>query len=459
MKLQKIEIENFRCFESLVINFDTEVNVIVGVNGAGKTALLDAIAIGLCDLTFTPFDKREWRYIYNASGKRFHYNQESERGVLLSVDDIHVPAFANDVFIERKDYVCITTIASIDDNSELLTWKQRYDYNKHQANLSFDYTSKSNDIHNYIDTKWTTAQKDKFSCIDVPAYYRAQRRFSKTPALEDIFKIEIERPLALQNAMDAGVDYKAVCQWFYIRENAELRERAKTNNVFEYSDLKSVRKAIKSTIEGVERIYFDESIPPRFMVEINRNNTVTNLALDQLSDGYRNLLAIIIDFARRLAVANPYMDNPLEASGILLIDEIELHLHPKWQQTIIPNLRKVFPNTQLIVTTHSPQVLTTVDCRCIRILEDNKVCYVTESTKGAEATRMLEHILGAENRPPDSEIGKKIKTIYDLINKDKLDEAEQNINKINENIKKDEPAIYEAESLITCKRWEKENGL
>jgi predicted ATP-binding protein involved in virulence len=462
MKLQKIEIENFRCFESLAIDFDDDVNVIVGVNGAGKTALLDAIAIGLCDLTFTPFDKREWRYIYNASGKRFHYNQESERGVLLSVDDIHVPAFANDVFIERKDYVCITTIASTDDNSKRLTWKQRYDYNKHKTNSSFGYTSESNDIHNYIDTKWTTAQKDKFSCIDVPAYYRAQRRFSQTPELGNIFQVKIERPLALQNAMDAGADYNAVCQWFYVRENAELRERAKTSNVFEYSDLKSVRKAIKSTIEGVERIYFDESTPPRFMVEINRNNTVTNLAIDQLSDGYRNLLAIIIDFARRLAVANPYIENPLEVPGILLIDEMELHLHPKWQQTIIPSLRKVFPNTQLIVTTHSPQVLTTVDHRCIRILKDNNVYSVTESTKGAEAKRMLENILGTESRPPDSEIGKKIKTIYDLIHEDKLDKAQQEINNlgsINERIKIDEPAIIEAESLITCKRWEKENGL
>jgi predicted ATP-binding protein involved in virulence len=259
--------------------------------------------------------------------------------------------------------------------------------------------------------------------------------------------------------MDAGADYTAVCQWFYVRENAELRERAKTKNTeFEYPDLKSIRRAIKSTIEGVEKIYFDESAPPRFMVEINRNNTVTNLALDQLSDGYRNLLAVIIDFARRLAVANPYLKNPLESPGILLIDEIELHLHPKWQQTVIPSLRKTFPNTQIIVTTHSPQVLTTVDCRNIRILKDNKVYCVTESTKGAEAKRMLENIFETESRPPDSEIGKKIKTIYDLINEDKLDNAQKEIDRL-ENIKMDEPAIIEAESLIMCKQWEKENGL
>jgi hypothetical protein len=94
----------------------------------------------------------------------------------------------------------------------------------------------------------------------------------------------------------------------------------------------------------------------------------------------------------------------------------------------------------------------------IRILKDNKVHIVTESTKGAEAKRMLENILGTESRPPDSEIGKKIKTIYDLINENKLDDAQKEINNL-ENVKNDEPAIIEAESMITCKRWEKEVGL
>ncbi|MDR1963770.1 MAG: AAA family ATPase [Planctomycetaceae bacterium] len=457
MKLQKITIKYFRCFEALTIDLEQDVNVIVGTNGAGKSALLDAIALALLDITFTPYDAERVRSI-NRNNKELHYSRTAARGIFLSVDDIHIVPTIQDTFIGRKNHVCIGA-EGIDDSLTPIFWQQKFDYKQTEESSGFNVTLDTDKIHEYIDKRWEAVQKDKLSCVDVPAYYRAQRRFSKTPALENIFNVKIERPLALQNTMDAGADYSTVCQWFYLRENSELRERAKTNDKrFEYPDLKSMRHAIKNTIEGVEQVYFDGSTPPHLMVNIRKNNTVEILSLDQLSDGYRNLLALIMDFARRLAVANPYLENPLESPGILLIDEIELHLHPKWQQTIIPNLRKVFPNTQLIVTTHSPQVLTTVDCQKIRILKDNNVYSVTESTKGAEAKRMLENILETKSRPPDSEIGKKIKTIYDLINEDKLDDAQKEIDHL-ENFKMHEPSILEAESIITCKRWEKEVGL
>ncbi|HML30919.1 MAG TPA: AAA family ATPase, partial [Hyphomicrobium sp.] len=75
-----------------------------------------------------------------------------------------------------------------------------------------------------------------------------------------------------------------------------------------------------------------------------RQGATRTLEVAQLSDGYRTLLAVVLDFARRLVQANPSFPNPLEAPGILLIDEIELHLHPRWQQTIIPSLQSAFPN-------------------------------------------------------------------------------------------------------------------
>jgi predicted ATP-binding protein involved in virulence len=227
---------------------------------------------------------------------------------------------------------------------------------------------------------------------------------------------------------------------------------------FKFKDLEAIRNVFNSIFEKNIRIFYGGEHSPCLMVEMTDNDQTEILELDQLSAGYRNQIALILDFAYRLSVVNPHLDNPLESPAILLIDEIELHLHPKWQQTIIPHLRKIFPNTQLIVTTHSPQVLTTVDYENISILKDNSVYHVTESTKGAEAKRMLENILETESRPPNSEIGNKIKTIYDLINQDKLDDAQDEIDKL-QSIKIYEPSIIEAETLITCKRWEKENAL
>ena len=83
------------------------------------------------------------------------------------------------------------------------------------------------------------------------------------------------------------------------------------------------------------------------------------LNLSQLSDGERSFLALVSDLGRRLALANPLLENPLDGAGVVLIDELELHLHPKWQLEVVEKLRSAFPNIQFIVTTHSPFILQT----------------------------------------------------------------------------------------------------
>lgn len=117
-------------------------------------------------------------------------------------------------------------------------------------------------------------------------------------------------------------------------------------------------------------------------------------------------------------MANPTWSNPLEAPGILLIDEIELHLHPRWQQQVIPALRKAFPNTQLIVSTHSPEVLTTVRRENILLLgADHQIERLPEDvgTYGAENSRVLAEVFGAYPRPQNIETVQKLKGYLRMI--------------------------------------------
>ena len=176
-------------------------------------------------------------------------------------------------------------------------------------------------------------------------------------------------------------------------------------------------------MEDVEQVFFDDS-PPRLKVAFaTSHGSPQVLELEQLSDGYRNLLAVILDFARRLAQAHPNWDTPLEAPGILLIDEIELHLHPGWQQSVIPNLRKVFPNTQLIVATHSPQVLTTVrkeQVRCLTAQHDLEPLPADIGTYGTESSYALEMVFGVHTRPK-----KTVETVGKLEEYLRLVEARQ----------------------------------
>ena len=130
------------------------------------------------------------------------------------------------------------------------------------------------------------------------------------------------------------------------------------------------------------------------------HESLGELNVDQLSDGIRNIFAVVADIAYRCLLLNPALGENAaqETSGIVLIDEVDMHLHPAWQQTILSDLRKAFPRIQFIVTTHSPQVLSSIETRHIRMLE-NGCCVPCEgSTYGAESSRILEEVFGISLR-------------------------------------------------------------
>jgi predicted ATP-binding protein involved in virulence len=137
------------------------------------------------------------------------------------------------------------------------------------------------------------------------------------------------------------------------------------------------------------------------------------------------MLALVMDFARRLAQANPHLENPLEAEAILMIDELDLHLHPTWQQKIIPDLRKVFLNTQIIASTHSPEVVTTVDNDQVWILENYQVKACESPTKGMKSSDIVRYVLGLENLRPDTKESRKLTQLFAAIDDENLEEAKQ----------------------------------
>jgi hypothetical protein len=174
------------------------------------------------------------------------------------------------------------------------------------------------------------------------------------------------------------------------------------------------------------------------------------LFLEQLSDGERGLLALVFDLTRRLSVANPESNNPIaDGVALVLIDEIELHLHPKWQRDVLQRLRETFQSCQFVVTTHSPLVLGEVPARCVRFLEfvDGKVS-VTVPTEayGMDANRILQEFMGApvRNRQVDGEL----KTLFELIDQERFDEARAAIAALENKLGEDEPELTRASSLI-----------
>ncbi|MBV5322913.1 MAG: AAA family ATPase [Ilumatobacteraceae bacterium] len=421
MKLAKIDITYFRCFESLTVRLHPDINVIVGANGSGKSSILDAIAIALYEIVAA-----------NGGGGK---SQRKMQGAALQATDIYIDPSVLNAFVSRKSFVQISAMASdyyyIDDNSlkpfldeeSVLEWTEHIAY-RPPTSFSYDTSTSErvSELHRYITHLWEEIRKSPQALIPLPvvAYYRATRRMGGMPELGDIFKLDLARDKAFVSALDAAANFTAMCQWFYLRENAELRANVNAQNgdSREFADLQAVRQALKLTIEGLERVYFDGS-PPRLMVEIREFDGNTRaFELAQLSDGYRNLLALVLDFARRLAQANPNWPNPLEAPGVLLIDEIELHLHPRWQQKVIPALRAAFPNTQLIVSTHSPAVLTTVRREHIKLLgADHQFEQIPDDvgTYGADNSRVLAEVFGTYPRPQNIDIVQQLAEYWQAV--------------------------------------------
>jgi predicted ATP-binding protein involved in virulence len=170
------------------------------------------------------------------------------------------------------------------------------------------------------------------------------------------------------------------------------------------------------------------------------------LNVRQLSDGERSVLALVLDLAKRLAQANPETKSPLtEGEAVVLIDEIDLHLHPQWQRKIVGNLERTFPRCQFIATTHSPQVIGEVPHEKIQMIKDGAI-HSPGRSFGIDSSRVLEELM--DTKPRNAAVDKEIARIAKLIGDRKRAEAQKAIEKLASEIGQDDPEIVRARTLL-----------
>jgi predicted ATP-binding protein involved in virulence len=193
-----------------------------------------------------------------------------------------------------------------------------------------------------------------------------------------------------------------------------------------------VRSALNIFFKHLQYVHFEhirvENLPKSsngsFDLCINKNGQVHQMS--QLSNGEQTMILLVVDIAYRLAVANPIAVQPLQGEGIVLIDEIDAHLHPAWQREIIACLMATFPNIQFFITTHSPQVLSNLKQDKIFIIENFKFVKHSISTYGADSNRILNDVFGVTERPLYAQ--RDFEILHELIdNPQKVEEAHQKL--------------------------------
>ena len=186
-------------------------------------------------------------------------------------------------------------------------------------------------------------------------------------------------------------------------------------------------------------------------MEVEKNGQ--QLTVNQLSDGEKCMMALVGDLARRLAIINPIRENPLEGEGVILIDEIDLHLHPKWQRMIVTKLGEVFPNCQFLLSTHSPHVMTHVQPESLFLLsmtpDAGMVCERPLESYGKTVERILEDLMGLVTTRPDA-VNEALKQIFQQIDEGQLDQVKALIAQLQNRIG-DDPELSKAAVLVKRK--------
>jgi predicted ATP-binding protein involved in virulence len=385
IRFDNLKLHNFRCFEDCEVAFEPDMTVFVARNGQGKTAILDAVALALGLFVDTISGTSTWRGFQKRDIRRVREGEST---------------------VTPEGFVQFAADAVIDGHN--LSWRRWMRTDAKRAVTSKGdakpLIGKSKEIHARL------AANDRGDDLNLPliAYYGTGRRWQNgdEKSVRPDPNVVNERCLGYSDCLSGTASYSLFIDW-YERTFTSLGKRTPVTGARKTDRpeflLAAVNRAIESVLEpetGWRGLYWDAD-DRQLILEHPIHG---QLPLDFLSDGVRNTAALVADVAHRCARLNPQLEDAAkETAGILIIDEVDLHLHPEWQQRIVEMLRSTFPKLQLIFTTHSPQVLSSVYAKQIRVVRfvDGvvNIQQPTFQTRGVESADVLAAIMGVDPVP------------------------------------------------------------
>jgi predicted ATP-binding protein involved in virulence len=353
LKIHRLELTNFRGFSQRTFTLSDQFNVLIGENGAGKTAVLDALAVG--------------------AGTFFYsINIEGIQGRSIRPDDVRRVTYLKDgiATVEEQLPVRVQCNGHVAGQDRTWTWTATSSYvNTGDPALLLDITHRLR----------AQVQAGEDVLLPLIAYYGTERLWLPKRGQLQLFVDPLppgSRFTGYVGCLDPASNQQLLLQWF---KKMELVQHQQSRII---GTLEAVKTAVVRCMSGWKRVWFD----------INQDDLLAEaedgrqLPFRMLSDGVRNMLAMVADIAYRAAVLNPHLGEHAaeQTPGIVLIDELDLHLHPKWQRRVVDDLRTTFPQVQFVATTHSPFI--------IQSLRPGELINLEEPTQSGPPSQSIEDI-------------------------------------------------------------------
>jgi predicted ATP-binding protein involved in virulence len=414
IKLKTLEIENFRVLENIRINdFDDNLNVLIGNNGAGKTTFLDAIDLSLSWLKIS----------ISKNGGSGNYIDETD---INNYGTLPYATVSSTIKINKKLSLQLELSKVRDGNvkvkNKLAEFKSVGDFYKYANkvdenynmpllayyNVMRSYDVNPKDLRN-LDNLSDSTVTDKFDAYekslsgktDFSSFVKWYKKFDDILSRRKSSPNRVEVLSALGFTEDFLNRLKALSEssddakkiYNEVQSTLPVEEKEVTGDILERNK-KIINDVVSSFMAGFSDI--EVQIEPMLDLIIKKNNKT--ISVMKLSQGEKTLLALVLDIARRLIILNPSRENPLDGQGIILIDEFDLHLHPIWQKNIARNLKDTFPNCQFFLTTHSPSVISELDRKHVFMfnVDDNGSISVSHPPQsfGLTITQVVNELMG-----------------------------------------------------------------
>ena len=406
-QLREIRVENYRCFEELRFPLEDDTTVLFAENGGGKTALLTALAMGLA-------------VIQRDAPKTLKLNagRDSRRGV------------PNDKGAPEPAGPCQVTWTAAVGETETVTWSTVVQPASGRTRNQHRPIFEAVEAVRVPGVRWPL-----FAWYGVDRLGRLHDRRRKVEFTWDRWE-------AYASALDPNLDEAPLLQWL---QNEMLGDVARRQQKMpERSFHQAVMEAAVQATPGVTSAWYDAvEQGPKVRFE---NGHVASWS--ELSDGYHVFIALVADIARRAVMLNEFdgSEAPAQVEGVVLIDEIDLHLHPRWQRVALTGLREVFPKLQFVVTTHSPQVLSSVENRQVRRLLDGKLQAGNVFVEGRDTNAILREYMHTDDRDDGGVV--ELRRLHNAIDQGDAEQADRIYRELRVRWGDSDPALIRAKGFM-----------